>query len=252
MWLFFRCSALELRFFCHTLARLFAFGKWPFVLTFPRLSDLEIFTESLAEQNVFFDSKTIFIFALWHKKSVLGGRPFFRPAQPFWWEDHHLVSPRGLEEMQTSFKGGECGGGDGVAHQEPRAWCWTSHISHGQGSWLHLPPPEAGLRPLGWVEDTSSSWRCSLESRAAALQMCTIFMLWELEALSTVCSFAVKLWIREMLGVFKKFSEVPGDSGPQGGCVTVHQPAEWCAVTKTCAVLGCIQLAQGPTSPWWA
>lgn len=187
--------ALELRFFCHTLARLFIFGKWPFVLTFPRLSDLEIFTEALAEQNVFFDSKTIFIFSLWHKKSVLGGRPFFRPAQPFWWEDRHLVSPRGLEEMQTSFKGGECGGGDGVAHQEPRAWCWTSHISH---------------------------------------------------------SFAVKLGIREMLGVSKKFSEVPADSGPQGGCVTVHQPAEWCAVTKTCAILGCVQLAQGPTSPWWA
>lgn len=70
--------------------------------------------------------------------------------------------------------------------------------------------------------------------------MCAIFILWELEAPSTVfvSSVAVKLGIREMLGVSEKFSEVPGDGGPQGGCVTVLQPAEWCAVTKTCATLG--------------
>lgn len=86
------------------------FGKQPFEPAFPRLSDLEVFVAYLAEQNVFFDTKPFFGFPLWCKKSMLGGRSFFGPAQPFCWEDHLFVLPAsvGRGKKNPHFRGHAC------------------------------------------------------------------------------------------------------------------------------------------------
>lgn len=157
------------------------FGKPPFVPTFPRLSDLEVFMASLAEQNVFLDIKPFFSFPLWYKKSMSGSRSFFRPAQPFWWEEHLFVLPVGVGRGKNPhFRGGGCccrglscvfASARDPGHDAGRVTSTMAGAAH------RICPRlcKTDWRPWGWMWGTSSSWRCSLKSRGAALQTCHFY-----------------------------------------------------------------------------